>query len=75
MNGGVFEYVYGVTSEEDNRQAAKVLYDLEMGLWEMGWSKLNYDEDGDCFRFGDGRFAFSNSHADWKLLKERGYAP
>ena len=64
-----------MTSKDANRQAVKVLYDLEMGLWEMDMSNLSYDEDQDCFRFGDGRFAFSKTEADWKLLEELGYAP
>ena len=64
-----------MTSKDASRQAAKVLYDLEMGLWEMDMSKLSYDEDQDCFRFRDGRFAFSKTEADWKLLEELGYAP
>jgi hypothetical protein len=50
-----------VTSKDDSRQAAKGLYDLEMGLWEMGWSTLSYDEENDCFRFAGRRFAFSKS--------------
>ena len=62
-------------SKDANRQAVKVLYDLEMGLWEMDMSNLCYDEDQDCFRFRDGRFAFSKTQADWKLLEEVGYAP
>ena len=64
-----------MTSKDGKRQAAKVLYDLEMGLWEMDMSKLSYDEDQDCFRFRDRRFAFSKTQADWKLLEELGYAP
>jgi hypothetical protein len=64
-----------MTSKDANRQAAKVLYDLEMGLWEANISKLSYDENQDCFRFRDGRFAFSKTEADWKLLEELGYAP
>jgi hypothetical protein len=64
-----------MTSKDANRQAAKVLYDLEMGLWEMDMSKLSYDDDQDCFRFRDGRFAFSKTKADWKLLEQLGYAP
>ena len=64
-----------MTSKDGNRQAANVLYDLETGLWEMDMSNLCYDEDQDCFRFEDGRFAFSKSEADWKLLEEEGYAP
>jgi hypothetical protein len=64
-----------MTSKDANRQAVKVLYDLEMGLWEMDMSNLSYDEDQDCFRFKDGRFAFSRTQADWKLLEEVGYAP
>ena len=62
-------------SKDANRQAAKVLYDLEMGLWEMGISKLSYNEHQHCFRFRDGRFAFSKTQADWKLLEQLGYAP
>ena len=62
-------------SKDGKRQAAKVLYDLEMGLWEANMSKLSYDEDQECFRFRDGRFAFSKTEADWKLLEELGYAP
>ena len=64
-----------MTSKDANRQAAKVLYDLELGLWEANMSKLRYDEEQDCFRFRDGRFAFSKSRANWKLLEELGYAP
>jgi hypothetical protein len=64
-----------MTSKDANHQAAKVLYDLEMGLWEMDMSKLSYDEEQDCFRFRDGRFAFSKTQADWKRLEEGGHAP
>jgi len=65
-----------MSSEDDRRRAAKVLYDLEMALWELGMSKLNYDEEQDCFRFPeDGRFAFSKREANWKLLEALGYTP
>ena len=64
-----------MTSKDANHQAATVLYDLEMGLWEMDMSNLSYDEEQDCFRFRDGRFAFSKTQAAWKLLEEVGYAP
>ena len=67
--------VHGMTSKDGNRQAAKVLYDLERGLWEANMSKLRYDEEQDGFRFRDGRFALSKSRANWKLLEELGYAP
>jgi hypothetical protein len=67
--------VHRMTSDDANHRAAKVLYDLEMGLWDMNLSKLSYDEEQDCFRFRDGRFAFSKTQADWKLLEELGYAP
>jgi hypothetical protein len=53
----------------------RVLYDLEMGRWEADMGKLDYDEKHDCFRFKDGRFAFSKTEADWQLLYERGYRP
>jgi hypothetical protein len=63
-----------MTSNDANRQAAEVLYELERGLWEANMSKLSYDEEQDCFRFEDGRFAFSKTKADWRLLEELGYA-
>jgi hypothetical protein len=69
------DYVHRMTSKDANRRAAKVLYDLEMRLWEMDMSNLSYDAEQDCFRFRDGRFAFSKTQADWKLLEELGYAP
>jgi hypothetical protein len=40
---------------------------------EEGLSDFVYDEENDLFRFEDGRFAFSRTHADMKLLEERGY--
>ncbi len=65
-----------MSSEDDRRQAAKVLYDLEMALWEMGMAQLTYDEELDCFRFSeDGRLTFSKREADWKLLEELDYTP
>ncbi len=65
-----------MSSEDERRRPAKVLYDLERALWEMGMSKLNYDEELDCFRFPeDGRLAFSKREADWKLLEELDYTP
>jgi hypothetical protein len=66
-----------MTSKEDAdlRQAAKVLYDLEMGLQEANMSELSYDKEQDCVRFRDARFAISKTKADWKLLEELGYAP
>ena len=69
------DYVYRMSSKDANRQAVKALYDLEMRLWEMDMSNLSYDEEQDCFRFRDGRFAFSKTRANWKLLEELGYAP
>ncbi len=66
--------MYAGVSEE-RREGAMVLYELEMGLWEVGLSKLRYDEECDRFLFSDGRFAFSRESADWRLLQERGYAP
>lgn len=59
----------------EEHEGARVLYELEMGLWEMGLSELRYDEEHDCFLFPDGRFAFSRDRADWPLLQEQGYAP
>jgi hypothetical protein len=63
-----------MTSKDASRQAARILYDLELGLWEANMSRLIYDEEQDCFRIRDGRFAFSKTKANWKLLEELGYA-
>lgn len=61
-------------SESQKHEEARVLYELEMGLWEVGLSKLRYDEERGYFLFPDGRFAFSRESANWELLQERGYA-
>jgi hypothetical protein len=58
---------------ELRRRRAKSLYEIEMILREEGHSDFICDEEKDLFRFKDGRFAFSRSHADFKLLEERGY--
>jgi hypothetical protein len=58
---------------ELRRRQAKALYGTEMLLREEGLSSFFYDEEKDVFRFPDGRFAFSQTHADLKLLEERGY--
>ncbi len=50
-----------------------MLYELEMLLREEGYSDFIYGEEKDRFRFKDGRFAFSRTQADVKLLEERGY--
>jgi hypothetical protein len=55
------------------RRKAKSLYEIEMILREEGHSSFVYDEEKDLFRFKDARFAFSRTHADVKLLEERGY--
>ncbi|HSK99490.1 MAG TPA: hypothetical protein VK869_04060 [Rubrobacteraceae bacterium] len=59
---------------EEKHEGARVLYELEMGLWEVGLSELRYDEENDRFLFPDDKFAFSRQSADWQLLQERGYA-
>ena len=64
-----------MTSKDANSQPTEVLYDIEMGLWEAGMSTLTYDEEHDCFRFKDGRFAFSKTKANCSLLEERGCSP
>ena len=53
---------------------AKALYEIEMFFREEGLFDFIYDEENDLFRFKDGRFAFSRTHADVKLLEERGYS-
>ncbi len=58
---------------ELKRRQAKALYETEMLFRKEGVSRFVYDEEKDLFRFPDGRFAFSRTHADIKLLEERGY--
>jgi hypothetical protein len=50
-----------------------MLYELEMQLREEGYSGFVYDEEKGLLRFKDGRFAFSRTQADVKLLEEWGY--
>ena len=59
---------------ELRRRKAKSLYEIEMFFREEGLFDFIYDEERDLFRFKDGRFAFSRTHADVKLLEERGYS-
>jgi hypothetical protein len=58
---------------ELRRRQANALYEIEMLFREEGLSDFVYDEENDLFRFPDGRFAFSRTHADLKLLEERGF--
>jgi hypothetical protein len=58
---------------ELRRRQAEALYEIEMLFREEGLSSFVYDEEKDLFRFPDGRFAFSRTHADLKLLEEHGY--
>jgi hypothetical protein len=61
---------------ERSRRRAKALYEAEMLFREEGsCSGFVYDEEKDLFCFKDGRFAFSRTHANTKLLEERGYQP
>jgi hypothetical protein len=64
-----------VPPSEVRRRQAKSLYEIEMMLREEGLSDFVYDEEGDLFRFKDGRFAFSRRYADIRLLEQRGYCP
>ena len=56
------------------REDPRALYDLLVGLWEVGGGlpDLEYDAQGELFRFTeDGRFAISKNEADWELLEQR----
>ncbi len=55
------------------RRRAKALYETEVAFREKGLSDFIYDEEKDLFRFKDGRFAFSRTYADVKLLEQRSY--
>jgi hypothetical protein len=61
-------------SEQRKRDAA-LRYELEMESRKVGWGDPTrvYDEQKDLFRFRNGRFAFSREHADWELLRKRGW--
>lgn len=59
---------------EERHEGARLLFEFEMELWKVDLSKLRYDEERDYFLFANGHFAFSRQGADWKLLRERGYA-
>ena len=58
---------------ELRHRKAQSLYEMEFFFREEGFIDFIYDEENDLFRFKDGRFAFSRTHADMKLLEERGY--
>ena len=50
------------------------LWAAEMRLRTRGDSAFLYDVALDVFRFvEDGRFAFCDEFANWKLLRERGF--
>jgi hypothetical protein len=70
---GGSEEEWPIPPAELGRSQAIALYEIEMLFREEGVSDFVYDEDKDLFRFPDGRFAFSRTHADLKLLEERGY--
>jgi hypothetical protein len=65
--------VWPIPPAELRRRQANALYEIEMLFREEGLSDFVYDEENDLFRFPDGRFAFSRTHADLKLLEERGF--
>ena len=60
---------------ELRRISTRTLYDFEVECRRQGWGDppFVYDEEKDLFRFRDGRFAFSREHADWALLRKRGW--
>jgi hypothetical protein len=61
--------------DERERRRAESLYETEMLYREHGVSGFVYDEEKNLFRFKDGRYAFSRTHANTRLLEERGYKP
>jgi hypothetical protein len=57
-----------------NHLRVEDLWELETYFRDRGGSEFRYDGDLDVFRFPeDGRFAFCDEFANWKLLWERGY--
>jgi hypothetical protein len=60
--------------EAESTISAQDLYTIEAHVRKRGFSKFVYDKELDVFRFPeDGRFAFCEEFADWKLLRERRY--
>jgi len=54
--------------------SAQDLHSIDAHVQKKGFSKFVYDGDLAVFRFPeDGRFAFCEEFADWKLLRERRY--
>ena len=61
-------------AKADNGLSAQDLCAMEAHIRKAGSPRFVYDEELDVFRFlKDGRFAFCEEFADWKLLRERGY--
>ena len=52
-----------------------MLYELETGFREQGWSSKEfvYDAEHDLYRFPDGEFAFSKEYANERRLREMGF--
>ena len=65
---------FGKLSEtEQRKRKARLLYDFEVECRRQGWgvSAFIYEEQKHLFKWTDGRCAFSQEHADWKLLWTR----
>ena len=62
------------SEKEQRRRHAELLYELEVEFRKVEWGDpaFVYNEEHDLFRFRDARFAFSQEHADWALLRKRG---
>lgn len=62
---------FGKRSEADQRKiGVRTFYDFEMEYRRLSDPALVYDQH-DLFRFRDSKFAFSQEHANWELLRKR----
>jgi hypothetical protein len=67
--------MWGLSKSEMRRSGAEILYELETGFREKGWTseEFVYDAEHDLYRFADGEFAFSKEYANERRLREMGF--
>ena len=67
--------MWGLSNSERRRGGAEMLYELETGFRQQGWTseEFVYDAEHDLCRFPDGEFAFSKEYANERRLREMGF--
>ena len=66
--------MWGLSKSERRRHVAEMLYELETGFREQGWTseEFVYNAEHDLYRFPDGEFAFSREYANERRLRQMG---